>query len=240
MRALLFLLGMVVVQGWLTSRAPVRRWTRAAMCTAEEGVEGTVADKLVVSEDDIKSQELSRLMFKIDEAKAALASTKADIAAEKEQLKQLDDEYGSEIARVKKEFSRIKERSVEEAVQISNKAKADALKEVLPISDNYLRAKTIYLPAVTDNEQLIADTYDKVFADMETVTAGFGVVKVPCLGQPYDFNFMEAIMAAPSTEYAKDIVCTEYQVGYKMGEQCIRPAMVVVSLGPGPATSEAE
>ena len=66
----------------------------------------------------------------------------------------------------------------------------------------------------------------------------------------------------PSTEYKADIVCIEYQVGalvfpcvpsaalsrevvasltltlqvgYKMGEKCIRPAMVVVSTGPGPA-----
>ena len=41
-------------------------------------------------------------------------------------------------------------------------------------------------------------------------------------------------MTVPSNEYAKDIVCTEYQVGYRMGDKCVRPSMVVVSLGPGP------
>jgi hypothetical protein len=35
----------------------------------------------------------------------------------------------------------MKERSIEEAVDASNKAKTDALKEVLPITDNYFRAK---------------------------------------------------------------------------------------------------
>lgn len=65
----------------------------------------------------------------------------------------------------------------------------------------------------------------------------FGVTRVESVGKPFDFNFMEAIMTAPSTEYSPDIVCTEYQVGYKMGEKCIRPAMVVVSLGPGPTAS---
>ena len=58
--------------------------------------------------------------------------------------------------------------------------------------------------------------------------------KVESIGQPFDFNFMEAIMTSPSTEYKADIVCTEYQVGYKIGDKCIRPAMVVVSTGPGP------
>ena len=41
-------------------------------------------------------------------------------------------------------------------------------------------------------------------------------------------------MTQPSTEYAKDIVCMEYQVGYRLGDKSVRPAMVVVSLGPGP------
>ena len=36
----------------------------------------------------------------------------------------------------------------------------------------------------------------------------FGVTRVKALGEPFDFNFMEAIMTAPSTEYAKDLVCT--------------------------------
>ena len=39
-------------------------------------------------------------------------------------------------------------------------------------------------------------------------------------------------MTSPSPDYPKDTVCTEYASGYKMGEKCIRPAMVVVSTGP--------
>ena len=66
------------------------------------------------------------------------------------------------------------------------------------------------------------------------VIEDFGVRRVKSVGEPFDFNFMEAIMTAPSTEYKADIVCTEYQIGYKLGEKCIRPAMVVVSTGPGP------
>lgn len=57
----------------------------------------------------------------------------------------MEEEFGDEITRIKKEFARIKERSIEEAVEISNKAKSDALKEVLPITDNYKRAKGIIM-----------------------------------------------------------------------------------------------
>ena len=72
--------------------------------------------------------------------------------------------------------------------------------------------------------------YEGVFEEFQKVLEDFGVSKVESLGQPFDFNTMEAIMTAPSTpEYEKGVVCTEYQVGYMMGDKCIRPAMVVVA-----------
>jgi hypothetical protein len=39
--------------------------------------------------------------------------------------------------------------------------------------------------------------YDQIFADFMKVIEGFGVTKVESVGQPFDFNFMEAIMTAP-------------------------------------------
>ena len=125
----------------------------------------------------------------------------------------MDDEYGSEIARIKKEFSRMKDRSYEEAVDISNKAKADALKEILPITDNYFRARKVFEPAQTEGEEKVLNVYNDVFTALNGVIEAFGVKKVDSLGMPFDYNFMEAIMAVESTEYAADIVCAEYQVG---------------------------
>ena len=128
----------------------------------------------------------------------------------------------------------MKERSFEEATEIANQAKVGALKEVLPITDNYFRAKSVFEPLQTDGENFVAQTYDDVFTAFSKVIEDFGVTRVLSVGQSFDFNFMEAIMTQPSTEYPADIVCVEYQVGYKIGDKCIRPSMVVVSAGPGP------
>ena len=56
----------------------------------------------------------------------------------KTEINKLDEQYGSEISRIQKEFARMKERSYEEATEISNKAKIDALKQILPIADGYV------------------------------------------------------------------------------------------------------
>lgn len=185
-------------------------------------------------EQELNSPSIAASLSKIEALKKSLEDVRGIIKKENEELSKLDAEYGSEIARIKKEFSRIKERSYEEATEISSAAKIAALKEVLPITDNFFRAKKVFEPLQTEGEGNIQKTYEEIFDAFSKVIEDFGVKRVESLGQPFDFNLMEAIMTLPSTEYAKDLVCTEYQVGYRMGDKCVRPAMVVVSLGPGP------
>jgi molecular chaperone GrpE len=186
--------------------------------------------------DSISSPEIEKLNSKISELTASISVVRSEIEVEQETLKRLDDEFGAEIARVRKEFSRMKERSYEESTAISNKAKVDAVKEILPLGDNYQRARKVFQPLNTVEETQIAQEYDRLFESFSKVLEEFGVVKVSSLGEPFDVKFMEAIMTAPSKEYPQDVVCTEYQVGYRMGDMCVRPAMVVVSLGPGPSS----
>lgn len=161
---------------------------------------------------EISSPKIEKLRQEIEVTQGLIASVREAHELEKQTLQQLDIEYGSEIARIKKEFARIKERAVEESLDISNKAKTDALKEVLPITDNYFRAKQLF-KELDDGEQVVMSAYDNVFKSFTEVIEGFGVTRVQSVGQPFDFNFMEAIMAAPNTEYKADIVCTEYQIG---------------------------
>ena len=189
-----------------------------------------------IDESLIVSKEINRFEKKLIEVQNEIDKVRQSRKEEEEILDKLEKEFGSEIARIKKEFARIKERSYEESMELSNKAKVDALKEVLPITDNYYRAKKVFEPIDSNSgEGVIYDTYDKIFASFTKVIEDFGVTRVVSVGQPFDYNFMEAIMQQPSTEYPANTVSVEYQVGYKMGEKCIRPAMVVVSLGPGPS-----
>ena len=68
------------------------------------------------------------LQTQIEELQETISSVRNNIKQEEEDFSKLDQEYGTEIARVKKEFARIKERSYEEASAISDAAKIAALK----------------------------------------------------------------------------------------------------------------
>lgn len=205
------------------------------MCEAGEGTDPEAAPEAEIEDlsDFVpESDEISRLSQRIEQLNSEIEAVTALYATEEGELLAMDDEFGPEIERVKSEFARIRERAVEESKELSDKAKADALKEVLPITDNYMRAKTIFEPCDGESaEGKILASYDEVFASFAKVLEGFGLERVESLGKPFDYNYMEAIMQQPSTEYEEGVVCTEYQVGYRMGDKCIRPAMVVVSSG---------
>lgn len=183
---------------------------------------------------EISSPKIAKFERQIVELEKSIEEVRAQKLQHEATLQSLDREYGGEIERVKREFARIKERAIEESRELTIKAKVDAVKEILPITDNYLRAKQVFQPLQSENEKVILDSYDTIFGKLEEILEEFGAKRVVSVGQPFDFNFMEAIMQAPSTEYASDIVTTEYQIGYRMGDKLIRPAIVVVSTGPGP------
>lgn len=46
-------------------------------------------------------------------------------------------------------------------------------------------------------------------------------------------------MREESTEYEEGIILQEFRKGFKLGERLLRPSMVKVSAGPGPAKPEA-
>lgn len=127
------------------------------------------SDDLRSGEAAITSREIEKLQKKIAETSKAIAEVRLLQGAEDKELNKLEAEFGGEITRIKKEFARMKERSIEEAVEVSNKAKTDALKEILPITDNYFRAKKVFEPLQTENEKAISAAYDQIFASFQKV-----------------------------------------------------------------------
>lgn len=50
----------------------------------------------------------------------------------------------------------------------------------------------------------------------------------------------EAIMREDSSEFEEGVIIEEFRKGFKLGDRLLRPSMVKVSAGPGPAKPEVE
>ena len=58
-----------------------------------------------------------------------------------------------------------------------------------------------------------------------------GVKPIEAVGQPFDPNYHSALMQEESEQYPAGTVSDEFQKGYMMGDQVLRPTLVKVSNG---------
>lgn len=87
---------------------------------------------------------------------------------------------------------------------------------------------------VRDRERDVAEHYAGILIKIEGVLEKFNVKEIEAVGQAFDPTLHEAIQQMPSMEHKEDVVCMEFQRGFTIEGRLIRPAIVAVSMGPGP------
>jgi molecular chaperone GrpE len=77
---------------------------------------------------------------------------------------------------------------------------------------------------------------DKLRSGLEQTLRGFeavlsneGVKAIEVRGEPFDPRVAEAVGTAPADGVAEDTVVDVTQVGYKIGDDLLRPAQVIVA-----------
>lgn len=135
--------------------------------------------------------------------------------------------------RLSADFDNFRKRAEVNLVQAKETATADIVKQLLTILDNFERAQDA-ITTETEREESINNSYQAVGKEMLKALTKLGVEPIESLGESFDPNFHNAIQQAESTEYAEGVVCQNLQRGYKIGDRVVRPAMCVVSAGPGP------
>ncbi len=158
----------------------------------------------------------------------------------KPEVEALQAQFSDEAHRLREEFRDMQERARREQEELVSKAALNAMRDVLPIADNFQRVNQFYenpesRKDESENERRIYELYNECFQKLMKTIESFSVAKVPTIGTQFDVSTMEAVMAEASKVYEKGVVTQEFQMGYMMGDKCVRPALVAVSTGPGPA-----
>jgi molecular chaperone GrpE len=111
------------------------------------------------------------------------------------------------------------------------RAKAQVAVEVLPAVDDLERAlEAAGLDPEGDSEDGLAHGVLLVFRGLRETLKRNGIEAVDPKGEKFDPNQHEALSTLPGPEGTESGTVVEVlQKGYRMGEQLIRPARVVVS-----------
>ena len=157
-------------------------------------------------------------------------------------LQQLEKEHetlNSQYMRIAADFDNFRKRQTRDQDDLKIQLTCSTLSEILPIVDNFERARQQLNPE-GEEAQALHRSYQGLYKQLVEVLKQLGVAPMRVVDQAFDPSLHEAVMREPSDEKAEDIVIEELQRGYHLNGRVLRHALVKVSMGPGPQTSNEE
>ena len=215
---------------------------------SENAVSEVVAetqDAQSIENQDASSQETDQILDseKNTENEAIISALQQENA----NLKRLLDEkieqssgIKAQYARLAADFDNFRKRTGKEKENLTKQTKKAFVTELLPVVDNFERARVQIQPA-TEGEQTIQNSYQGVYKTLVDCLKRLGVSAMRPEGQEFDPNFHEAMLREATDEHPEGTVIEQLMRGYMLEEQVIRHAMVKVAVPKEPViTSEEE
>ena len=150
--------------------------------------------------------------------------SKSKKQAEVEKLKQELQEKKDLLLRTAAEFDNFKRRTEKERISVAEYAKAEMLKNFLPIFDNVDRAHS-FDPESAEYAKGIEMTVKM----LTEVVGKLGLIEIGTVGETFDPNLHQAVMHEEDESKPENSISQVLQKGYKIGDTVIRPAMVQVA-----------
>lgn len=140
------------------------------------------------------------------------------------------DEYLDLAKRTKADFENFRRRMTSEVQAAGARGKAEVLRGVLPVLDDLERAlQAAGLDPEGDSDDGLAHGVLLVFRGLRETLVKNGIEAVDPAGEKFDPNLHEALSTQPAEGVESGTVVETMQKGYRLGEQLIRPARVVVA-----------
>ena len=137
------------------------------------------------------------------------------------QLESVKDQFIRQTA----EYENYRKRTTKEKEGIYQDAKADTIKEFLAVYDNLERASA----AGGGEDSPHKKGLDMIFQQYKEILAKLGVEEIEAQGQPFDPEWMNAVIHVENDSFGENTVAQVFQAGFRMGDKVIRHAIVQVA-----------
>ena len=153
-----------------------------------------------------------------------VAENEAPVEEETPKVEEVD--WKDKYIRLQAEFDNFRKRTLREKMALIESGGSDAWKAVLPVLDDMERAiaaseKSEDIAALREGEKLIYNKFIDILRQK-------GVVEIEALDKDFDADLQEAVARFDAGKEKSGKVIDVVQRGYKMGEQVLRYAKVVV------------
>jgi molecular chaperone GrpE len=142
------------------------------------------------------------------------------------QLQQQVIDLTEALQRERADVINVRRRHDEQVAGLKTMIKANVVRDLLPVIDNFERALK-HVPADLAKNDYIKGVQG-VVKQFETTLAGLGVERIKTVDEPFDPRYHEAV-SMEEGDGTEEVVSEELQAGYKIAEDVIRHAMVRVT-----------
>lgn len=142
-----------------------------------------------------------------------------------EELAQENDLLNQSLLRERADVENVRRRAEAEKLSMSSYYKANVVKELLPVVDNFERALKS-LPKDLEGNDYIKGI-QSILKQFEQTLIKLGVERIKTVGEEFNPELHEAVTMEEG-DGKKEIVSEELQSGYRLGDTVIRHAMVRV------------
>jgi len=140
------------------------------------------------------------------------------------------DEYLDLAKRTKADFENYRKRMAADVQAAVARGKGELIRDVVPVLDDLERAlQAAGLDPEGDSEDGLAHGVLLVFRSLRDSLSRNGIEAVDPKGEKFDPTAHEALSTVATEGVESGTVVEVMQKGYRLGEQLIRPARVVVS-----------
>lgn len=160
---------------------------------------------------------------KKESKKSKTEELKEQLEEKEVELAELKDKY----LRIFAEFDNFKKRTMKEKMDFMRNASQDVLEDMLPVLDDFDRAKQ---SSDDDNsKEVFSEGVTLVYNKLNNIMKNKGIKSMETTGEAFDPELHEAITKIPApTEEMKGKVIDTIQKGYYLNDKIIRHAKVVV------------
>ena len=183
--------------------------------------------------EDKQSSEIDDKKIYADDLKNTITNNDARL----EQLEKEHETLKGQYVRIAADFDNFRKRQSRDQDDLKVQLVSKALTAILPIVDNFERARQQLKPE-SEEAQTLHRSYQGLYKQLVEVLKQQGVSPMRVVNQQFDPKLHEAVLREPSQEFNEDIITEELQRGYHLEGKVLRHALVKVSMGPGQQNSQ--
>lgn len=198
----------------------------AESATERRGVNSRDGARAVAELEDSLAEAPDEDSGKTDEP---AVSREAQLQAQIERAQSEADANRDKWMRSMAELENFRKRARRELDSSINLARADLLKQLLEVLDNFERALDAFDQAETPPDEVFVKGVTLIQDQLLKVLRDNGVSRIEAVGEPFDPNVHEAVSQIETQDVPSQHVAHVVKAGYRLEDMILRPAVVVVA-----------